>query len=148
VKVDYDKNYQIYLPDFDETLKGRKLKQLRYRVQNAEKRGYCLETSKKMTPAHYHIIAYHERSKKLDLYDSQLYFGILEYLRKFDSPLLFNVFLNDTLIGFDLVDFFKDTMTIPLGFYMDVASLADFILYKEISYAKQREFMWLDLGWA
>lgn len=148
VKVEYDMDYQIPLPDFDETLKGRRLKQLRYRVHNAKKRGYRLEISKKMTPAHFHIIACHEQTKKLDLYDSQLYFGVSEYLRKFDSPLLFNVFLTDTLIGFDLVDFFQDTMTVPLGFYLNAVSLADFILYKEILYAKQRRFTWLDLGWA
>jgi len=148
VKVDYDKDYQIYVPDFDENLKGGKLKPLRYRVHNAEKRGYRLEITKKMTPAHFHIIARHEQSKKLDLYDSQLYLSIWEYLQKFKSPLLFNVISDGTLVGFDLVDFFQDTMTIPLGFYTDVPSLADFILFKEILYAKQREYIWLDLGWA
>lgn len=147
-KVDYDKDYQIYIPGFDDTLRGGKYKQLRYRVRNAEKRGYRLKMGKKMTPAHFHIIAQHEQSKKLDLYDSQLYLGIWEYLRKFKSPLLFNVFDKGTLIGFDLVDFFKDTMTIPLGFYTDTPSLADFILYKEIQCAQQRECKWLDLGWA
>jgi len=148
MKIDYDKDYQIYVPDFDETLKGRKLKQLRYRVHNAEKRGYHLKIGKKMTPAHFHIIARHEQTKKLDLYDSQLYLSIWEYLQKFKSPLLFNVLSNGTLIGFDLVDFFEDTMTIPLGFYTDAPSLADFILFNEILYAKQRKYTWLDLGWA
>lgn len=148
VDVDYDRDYQIYVPDFDETLKGRVLKQLRYRVHNAEKRGYCLEIGKKMSPAHFHIIAQHEQSKKLDLYDSQLYLGISEYLRRFKSPLLFNVFSNGTLLGFDLIDFFEDTMTIPLGFYTDAPSLADFILFNEILYAKKKEYKWLDLGWA
>jgi len=147
-QVDYDRDYQIYIPDFDDTLKGGKLKQLRYRVHNAEKRGYSLKIGKKMTPAHFHIIAQHEQAKKLDLYDSQLYLGLWEYLQKFRSPLLFNVFSNGTLIGFDLVDFFKDTMTIPLGFYTDAPSLADFILFKEILYAKQKGYTWLDLGWA
>ncbi len=148
LKTDYDKDYQIHIPDFDITLKGGALKQLRYRVHNAEKRGYVLKTGKKMTPAHFHIVAQHEQTKKLDLYDSQLYLGIWEYLRKFKSPLLFNIFFNKTLIGFDLVDFFKETMTIPLGFYTNAPSLADFILYKEILYAKQKGYLWLDLGWA
>ncbi|MDH5459753.1 MAG: hypothetical protein OEW71_01790, partial [Candidatus Bathyarchaeota archaeon] len=120
----------------------------RYRVNNAEKRGYSLKIDKKMTPAHFHIIAQHEQSKKLDLYDSQLYLSIWEYLQKFKSPFLFNVFSNGTLIGFDLVDFFEDTMTIPLGFYTDAPSLADFIVFKEILYAKQKGYTWLDLGWA
>ena len=148
LKVDYDKDYQIYVPTFDETLKGGELKQVRYRVHNAEKRGYRLKIGKKMTPAHLHIIAQHEQAKKLDLYDSQLYLGIGEYLRKFKSPVLFNVFFNGTLIGFDLVDFFQGTMTIPLGFYTDAPSLADFLLYKELLYAKQKGCSWLDLGWA
>ena len=121
--VDYDRDYQIYIPDFDETLKGGKLKQLRYRVHNAEKRGYRLKIGKKMTPAHFHIIAQHELSKKLDLYDSQLYLGLWEYLQKFRSPILFNVFSNGTLIGFDLVDFFKDTMTVPRLLSMPIASV-------------------------
>ena len=144
----YDKDYQIHIPDFDDTLKGGKYKQLRYRVNNAEKRGYNLKIGKTITPAHFHIIAQHEHTKKLDLYDNQLYLSIQEYLQKFKSPLLFNVFSNGTLLGFDLVDFFKDTMTIPLGFYTDAPSLADFILYKEIMYAKQKGYSWLDLGWA
>ncbi len=149
LKTDFDKDYQIFIPDFDETLKGGKLKPLRYRVHNAEKRGYTLRIGKKMTPAHFHIIAQHEQSKKLDLYDSQLYLGIWEYLQKFKTPLLFNVFSNDgALIGFDLVDFFQDTMTIPLGFYTDAPSLADFILHQEILYAKHKGCSWLDLGWA
>jgi hypothetical protein len=147
-KVDYDKDYQICVPDFDATLKGGEFKQLRYRVRNAEKRGYCLKIGKKMTPAHLHIIAHHEQSKKIDLYDSQLYLGIWEYLRKFKSPILFNVFCKGTLIGFDLADFFKDTMTIPLGFYTAAPSLADFLLHREILYAKQKSCSWLDLGWA
>jgi hypothetical protein len=147
-KVEYDKDYQICVPEFDDTLKGKGYRQLRYRVHNAEKRGYQLKIGKKMTPAHLHIIAQHEQAKKLDLYDSQLYLGVWEYLQKFKSPLLFNIFESGTLIGFDLVDFFKDTMTIPLGFYTEAPSLADFILYKEIQYAKQRERRWLDLGWA
>jgi hypothetical protein len=147
-KVDYDRDYQIHVPDFDDTLKGGKYKQLRYRVRNAEKRGYHLKIGKKMTPAHFHIIAHHEQMKRLDLYDSQLYLSIWEYLKKFKSPLLFNVFSKSTLIGFDLVDFVKDTMTIPLGFYTEAPSLADFILYKEIQHAEQKGCEWLDLGWA
>jgi len=146
--VDHDKDYQIYIPDFDVALKGGKFKHLRYRVHNAEKRGYNLKVDKSLTPAHFHIIAQHEQSKKLDLYDNQLYLSIWEYLQKFKSPLVFSVFSNSVLIGFDLVDFLKGTMTIPLGFYTDAPSLADFILFKEILYAKQKQYTWLDLGWA
>lgn len=148
VEVSRDKDYQIFVPDFDITLKGGKLKDIRYRVRNAEKRGYDLKISKKMTPAHFHIIAQHEYSKRLNLYDRQLYFAIWDYLRKFKTPVLFNVFSGDTLLGFDLIDFLGDTMTVPLGFYTGAPSISDFIMFNEIKYAKQKGFIWLDLGWA
>jgi len=149
MNVDFDRDYQIYLPKFDETLKGNAYKDLRYRVHNAIKRGYCLEIGRKMTPAHYHLIACHEAAKKCDLWDSQLYLSMRDYLERFESPLLFNVFSNKMLIGFDVVDFLNNTtMTIPLGFYLDYPSLADFILFKEIVYAKEKGYTWLDLGWA
>lgn len=148
ISIDFDRDYQIYLPNFDEILEGSAYKHLRYRVHNAIKRGYYLEIGKKMTPAHYHIVACHEMENKCDLWDSQLYLGIRDYLRKFASPLLFNAFSNKMLIGFDVVDFLNDTMTIPLGFYLDYPSLADFILLKEVVYAKEKGYTWLDLGWA
>ncbi len=146
--INFDRDYQIYLPKFNETLEGNAYKHLRYRVRNAIKRGYYLEIGRKMTPAHYHLIACHEATKKCDLWDSQLYLGIRDYLKHFASPLLFNVFSNKMLIGFDVVDFLKDTMTIPLGFYLEYPSLADFILFREIAYAKEKGYTWLDLGWA
>ena len=147
--TDFDRDYQIYLPKFDETLKGNAYKDLRYRVHNAMKRGYYLEIGRRFTPSHYHLVACHEMEKKCDLWDSQLYLGIREYLKNFSSPLLFNVFSNKMLIGFDLVDFLNNTtMTIPLGFYLDYPSLADYILFKEIVYAKEKGYTWLDLGWA
>jgi hypothetical protein len=39
-------------------------------------------------------------------------------------------------------------MVIPLGFYLDYSSLADFILYQEILHGKAQGFEWLDIGWA
>jgi len=148
VNINFDRDYQIYLPKFNEVLEGNAYKQLRYRVHNALKRGYYLEIGRKMAPAHYHLVACHETAKKCDLWDSQLYLGIRDYLKHFASPLLFNVFSNAMLIGFDVVDFLNDTMTIPLGFYLDYPSLADFILFKEIVYATEKGYTWLDLGWA
>jgi len=147
--TNFDRDYQIYLPKFNENLTGNSYKHLRYRVHNAIKRGYSLEIGRETTPAHYHLVACHEVEKKCDLLDSQLYLGIRDYLKKFASPVLFNVFSDSMLIGFDVVDFLNDTtMTIPLGFYLDYPSLADFILFKEIVYAKEKGYTWLDLGWA
>jgi len=143
-----DKDYQINLQQFDEKLNGGSYKHLRYRVNNAEKRGYTLAVGKKLTVAHSHIVALHLTKKSYAPWDYQLYLRLDEYLRKFASPKLFNVFSCETLIGFDVVDFLADTMTTPLGFYLDYPSLADFLLYQEIMHAKKQGLEWLDIGWA
>ena len=144
----FDRDYQIHLPKFDEALKGSDYQDLRYRVHNAVKRGYCLEAGKRMTFSHFHIIACHDVEKQVAWWDRQLYLSIRDYVKNFESPLLFNVFSNQMLIGFDLIDFLNDTMAVPLGFYLHYPSLADFILFKEIVYAKERGYTWLDVGWA
>ena len=143
-----DKDYQINLRQFDEKLNGGTYKHLRYRVKNAEKHGYKLAVGKKLTIAHSHIVALHMTIKDCEFWDYQLYLKLGDYLNRFSSPKLFNVFSGDTLIGFDVVDFLADTMVIPLGFYLDYSSLADFILYQEILHGKAQGFEWLDIGWA
>jgi hypothetical protein len=142
-----DKDFQINLRQFDEKLNGRANKHLRYRVKNAEKRGYSLALGKKLTIAHSHIVALHMTKTTYATWDYQLYLRLNDYLNRFSSPKLFNVFSGDTLIGFDVVDFLSETMTIPLGFYLDYPSLADFLLYLEILHGKAQGFEWLDIGW-
>jgi len=143
-----DKDYQINLQQFDEKLNGGSYKHLRYRVKNAEKLGYTLAVDKELTVAHSYIIALHLMKKSYAPWDYQLYLRLGEYLKRFSSPRLFNVFLSDMLIGFDVIDFLANTMTTPLGFYLDYPSLADFLLYQEILHSKRQGFEWLDIGWA
>jgi hypothetical protein len=143
-----DRDYQISLRQFDEKLSGGAYKQLRYRVRNAEKRGYSFAVGKKFTVAHSHIVALHMTRVVYAAWDYQLYLRLSDYFRRFSSPRLFNVFLDDTLIGFDVIDFLSGTVAIPLGFYFDYPSLADFLLYQEILYGKEQGFDWLDIGWA
>jgi hypothetical protein len=142
-----DKDFQINLVQFDEKLNGRANRHLRYRVQNAEKRGYSFALGKKLTIAHSHILALHMTKTTYATWDYQLYLRLSDYLNRFSSPKLFNVFSGDTLIGFDVVDFLSDTITIPLGFYLNYPSLADFLLYQEILHGKAEGFEWLDIGW-
>jgi len=142
-----DKDYHINLQQFDEKLNGGSYKHLRYRVNNAEKRGYTLAVGKELTVAHSHILALHLTKRNYAPWDYQLYLRLGEYLRRFSSPRVFNVFSEDTLIGFDVVDFLADTMVTPLGFYLNYSSLADFILYQEILHGKRQGFKWLDIGW-
>jgi hypothetical protein len=143
-----DKDYQINLANFDEKLSGGEYKQLRYRIRNGEKRGYTFVVGKEFTTAHSHIIAVHMTKTNYAPWDYQLYIRLSDYFGRFSSPRLFNVFLNDQLIGFDVVDYLSDTIAIPLGFYLDYPSLADFLLYYEILHGKEQGFEWLDIGWA
>jgi len=146
--VYFDKDYQINLSEFDDGLRGSDYKDLRYRVNNAKKRGYTSALGKIVTPAHAHLMALHLTKRRYALWDYQLYLKIDEYVEKYSSPRLFNAFLNGRLIGFDVVDALKDVLATPLGFYLDYPSLADFLIYEEILYAKSKGFKWLDIGWA
>jgi len=148
-KVYEDKDYQIALDQFDERLIGGAYKSLRYRVNHAKRCGYIIVLGKVLTPAHINIMAHFlARSRNYELWDYQLYLGLSEYVSKFDSPRLFNVFSDGLLIGFDVVDVLSDVMTAPLGFYLDYPSIADFLIFEEIRHAKKHGFNWLDIGWA
>ncbi len=144
----FDRDYQIRLEEFDQNLRGGSYDCLRYRVNNAVKRGYTLGLGKEITPAHSYIMAHHISEKPYNLWDYQLYLRLQNYVGKSPTAKLFNVFRDGALIGFDVVDFLDNTMATPLGFYLNWPSLADFIMHKEIVYAKEHGFEWLDIGWS
>ena len=95
VKTSFDKDYQIHLPTFDETLKGKIHRHLRYRVNNAVKRGYYVELGREMSHAHYHLMA-SQAVKDSPWWDKQQYLSLKEYMKTFASPMLFNVFSNSS----------------------------------------------------
>jgi hypothetical protein len=144
----FDKDYQINLDKFDDGLRGGSYESLRYRIKNAIKHGYRLASARELTLAHSYITAVHMSKRDYNLWDYQLFLRLGNYVGKSPEVKLFNVFLDDVLIGFDVVDFLGDTMAVPLGFCLDYSSLADFLMYKEILYAKEHGFKWLDVGWA
>jgi len=143
-----DKDYQIKLSEFDESLRGGAYDCLRYRVNNATKRGYTLSMGKEITPAHSYIMAYHISRKNYNIWDYQLYLRLQNYVGNSRTAILFNILRDDVLIGFDVVDFLDNTMATPLGFYLDYPSLADYIMQKEVVYAKEHGYEWLDVGWS
>jgi hypothetical protein len=148
IKEYEDKDYQINLGQFDENLIGGSYKSLRYRVNHARRCGHSLSVGKALTPAHIKIIAHFlEKSRNYESWDYQLYFGLSEYISKFASPRLFNVFSNGLLVGFDVVDALGDVITASLGFYLDYPSISDFLVYEEILYAKKQGYKILDIGW-
>jgi len=148
-RIFVDKDYQINLREFDENLRGKAYEKLRYRVNNAKKRGYVLKVDKKMTAAHSFVIASHMTKEIYNVWDYQLYLAINEYVTRFSSPRFFNVFLNGELVGFDLVDFTDTVMIVPLGFILaSHPSLSDFLMFEEVIYAKKQGLDWLDVGWS
>ena len=147
-KTFLDRDYQINLKEFDEYLRGNSYEKLRYRTNNAKKRGYTLTVGKEMSTAHSYLIAVHMAKETYNIWDYQLYLKINEYITKFSSPRFFNVLLNGELIGFDILDVTGNVMVIPLGFYLPYPSLSDFLMYNELVYAKKQGFDWLDVGWS
>lgn len=144
-----DKDYQILLEQFDENLTGGSYKSLRYHVNHAQRHDYALVLSKLFTPAHINILAHFlAKSKNYEIWDYQLYLALGDFFSKRGSHVLFNVFSDGLLVGFDVVDALTDVLCVPLGFYLDYPSIADYLIYEEILYAKKHGFMWLDIGWA
>jgi len=146
--VFFDKDYQIELSEFDEHLRGGSYDDLRYRVRNAAKRGYRFDMGRELTFAHSGILALHASKRNYNVWDYQAFLRLGDYVRNSQDVKLFNVFLDDVLVGFDVVDFLGDVMATPLGFCLDYPSLADYLMQNEISYAKGRGYAWLDIGWA
>jgi hypothetical protein len=144
----FDKDYQIKLDEFDENLRGGAYQSLRSRVNNALRRGYKVSVGNKITPAHSYVIASHISKREYQLWDLQLFLRLQNFIEKSRTAELFNIFLDDVLIGFDVVDFMGKTMAAPLGFYLDHPSLTDFMMHREINYAKEQKYEWLDIGWA
>lgn len=141
-----EEDYQIPLDGFDEKFRGREYKGLRYVVEKAKEK-FKLVISKDFTCAHSYIIANCMERIKFEDWDKWCFMRISEYLKKFPSPLLFNAYRGNRLIGFDLVDFTDTVMIVPYGFYLPYKYVADFLMYAEIIYAKQNKYKWLDIGW-
>ena len=142
-----EKDYQINLKNFDENLRGKNYKSIRLRVNAANNQEFKLKISKKITSAHLNLIGIHMTKKDYNEYEYQYFLSITKFIEKSPSALLFNVFWNDMLVGFDVVDFLDNTITTPYGFYLGNKSLPDFLMYKEIHYAKENGFEWFDIGW-
>jgi hypothetical protein len=144
----FDKDYQIRLEEFDENLRGGNYQNLRSRVNNAIRRGYRFSVSKEITHTHSYLMVSHISKREYQPWDLQLFLRLQNFVEKSKTARLLNVFLDDMLIGFDVVDFMGKIMAVPLGFYLDYPSLTDFMMLKEISYAKEQKYEWLDIGWA
>ena len=146
--VDWD--YHINLEQFDLDLRGKVYKNIRYRVNQTKTLGYQIKYSRKLTPSHLRLIARHAIRHPLDVWDFEELLSLERFFTEYPHGFMIEAYHRDNLIGFDVVDFFQDhkVMVVPLGIYSDAPALADFFMYQNILYAKQKGYEWLDVGLA
>ncbi len=144
--IDWD--YQVNLRDFDLDLKGSKYKHIRYSLKKAEKVGYDVKLSREFTPKHVYIVSRHLQRHKLDAWDYEELLSLERFFKEHDHGLLMEVYKDHSLLGFDVVDFFEDNriMVVPLGIYLESPFVSDFMMYKNLKYAKSHGYEWVDLG--
>ena len=61
---------------------------------------------------------------------------------------MMEVYQNNLLVGFDVIDFFDDNniMVIPLGIYLNIPLITDFLMYENLKFAKDNGYDLLDIG--
>lgn len=146
--VDWD--YHIDVKQFDLNLRGNGYKNIRYSVHRADKMRYRIEFGRELTRSHIYILSRHMVRHSLDLWDIEELLSLGQFLKEHDNGFLMEAYHEDKLIGFDVVDFFEDNriMVVPLGIYLEVPSVADFLMHENIKYAKEKGYRWLDIGLA
>ena len=144
--VDWD--YHIDVERFDLDLRGREYKDLRYNVRRAERHGYRSRLNRTFTRAHAYVLSRHMARHTLDVWDIEELSSIERFFREHDHGFMMEAYYEDRLIGFDVIDFCDDNqiMVAPVGVYLEVPSLADFLMYENMKYAKEQGYDWLDVG--
>jgi hypothetical protein len=61
---------------------------------------------------------------------------------------MMEAYQNEKLVGFDVLDFFdvNKILAVPLGIYLDSHLVSDFLMYENLKYARDRGYVWLDVG--
>ncbi|MCJ7634723.1 hypothetical protein MUP77_20320 [Candidatus Bathyarchaeota archaeon] len=145
-----DLDYHINLDRFDLEMRGNSYKDVRYSVHRADKMNYHTRISREFTQKHTYILSRHMANHKLDAWDFEELLSLERFFKEHNHGFMMEVYRDEELVGFDVIDFFEDKkiMVVPLGIYLDAASLADFLMYENIKYAKRRGYKWLDIGLA
>lgn len=141
-------DYHINVNQFDIDLKGKKYKSIRYRINQANKNGYYAKLSKNFGSSHIYILSRHMTRRKYDAWDFEEMLSLERFLREHNPGMMMEVYKGDKLIGFDVIDFFENNkiMIVPLGIYLKIPGLSDFLMYENIKYAKENGYKWLDVG--
>jgi hypothetical protein len=146
ISIDWD--FHINVNNFDFNMRGSKYRSIRNKISNSKKKGYYTKISREFTLKHLYIMSKHMASHQLDLWDYEELLSLEHFLRKHDHGFLMEAYQNETLLGFDFVDFFEENliMAVPLGVYLDNTLLGDFMMYENLKYAKKRGYKWIDVG--
>lgn len=149
IKTQYiDWDYHINVRQFDIDLKGKKYKDIRYNMNRAEKFGYRTSISRNFTKNHLYILTRHMIRHTLDMWDIEELLTLENFFKEHDHGFMMEIYQQEKLVGFDVVDFFEDNkiMVVPLGIYLEEQSLADFIMYENLRYAKNEGYEFLDIS--
>jgi hypothetical protein len=144
--IDWD--FHISVDHFDFNLKGSSYKNIRYRLRQAEKKGYHTKLTKKFTSDHIYILSRHLTQHSFDVWDYEELLSLDRFFREHNHGLIMEAYRDDRLVGFDIVDFFDDNriMAVPLGIYLEPSLTSDFLMYTNLQFARDNGYAWVDVG--
>jgi len=148
-KIEYeDWDYHINVKRFDFNLRGNKCKHIRYITRQMEKTGYEIKIGREFTPNHTYILSRHLSRHTFDVWDFEELLSLERFFREHKHGYMMEVYKNDKLMGFDVIDAFEENgiMVVPLGIYLDVQRISDFLMYENLKHAKDNGYEWLDVG--
>ena len=144
--VDWD--FHVELKEFDFGLKGSTYRNIRHSLRKAEEMDYSMRISREFTPKHTYILSRHLLRHRLDVWDYEELLSLERFFREHDHGLMMEVYKDNKLLGFDVIDFFEDNrvMVVPLGIYLESPYVSDFMMFENLKFAKENGYTWLDLG--
>jgi hypothetical protein len=143
-----DWDFHIDVGHFNFSLRGHRHKNIRYSLRQIDKLGYHLRIGKEFTPNHTYILSRHMARHTFNLWDYEEMLSLERFYREHSHGLIMEAYVDNRLIGFDIIDFFEDKkiMVVPLGIYLDAPRISDFMMYENLKYAKDNGYEWLDVG--
>ncbi len=143
-----DWDFHINVNEFDLDLRGSKYRNIRYTLRKVEGMNYSTKLDRKFTSQHTYILSRHLVRHKLQAWDYEELLSLDRFFREHDHGVMMEVYKNDILVGFDVIDFFEDNriMVVPLGIYLQNPFVSDFMMYENIKFAKNEGYEWLSVG--
>jgi hypothetical protein len=144
--IDWD--FHIDLDEFDLDLKGSKYRSIRHALRKVDVLNYRTKLDREFTHKHTYILSRHLMRHKLEAWDYEELLSLDRFFREHDHCLMMEAYKDDSLVGFDVVDFFEDNriMVVPLGIYLQDPFVSDFMMYENIKFAKDEGYEWLSVG--